>query len=1107
MESCSKLPVTSLKIFNNLLLTGQGSKLVVYSLNSNKKLSSTKIFRSSRVHKICGENEKKLSTNFVILGGRSARCVRISFTDDKASVSVISKENIFKAWIWDGIWCSDDTILFISAHNTTFIWHPFSGKETLVSSCTQQCILYSATFGTVNSDTVVAAGTVFNQVLLWKPKLKDYIKEHSFVPIYKKFVGHEGVIFGIQFHSTCQQIMSVSDDRSIRLWSIQDETCMRVLYGHTARVWDARYCDTGIVSVGEDSVCLVWNLDGQVVKKYSGHKGKSIWSLDVSKNNIVTGGGDGGIRRWDTLEELVIRNGPSLELSIPTEADDFPRSIKLCGHDAIMTCTNEGVVWKYVLSSKTWTKIYDDKKFQSYCCFDISGDLVAMGNLDGVVVVFFIDNANILCIKKICSGKIFSLTWLLHNSAVFLLLTGPEGEIKLLAVKKTSTSVAIAIKATFSLPHSRQRWVSAASLVKYRNNSFVDEFLLVCGDRRGSLHLYEQSSQDPIQSILGVHGKTGVTRVISVDDCVYTTGRNGVYQKYEVDPIKIFMVLLDRQKACKGMDWIEGIWVNEDDVIVYGFYMQSYFAAWSNQSNELLFKIKCGGGYRSWDVLFPTDDFKILSFAYLKGAIINAVSCTWNTKSYGRTIQENLHGREVLCMKLLGYTSVENENHYLIATCSEDTTINFMLYNPDSLSLTCIHTVTGHIGGIKDIFFLPTSKQATNTLEGFFISCGSRTSLKVWFLKDYMVSSFVFAHGHSPLLRNRKTCMPDENQGDVQNGTKDVILQNEIQSTIHSERRNNDFQKENCSVDTFRNNITCGLVAEIFNPETTMKKVKLKNHDLVDDMRFLCCTAFMLSDVYSDMCTSSVVCCVCACSDGFARMYTFRNATFELLATLDFHEHCVQTVTHCNTTERCVVFTTATDGRIAIWDVTNVLREYLANLLERKVATSTSKDENVTTANHVNQNKFKFHDINTPVFTLTQPNCSIKVHQSGVNALDVFETSTGFLLLSGGDDNALYMCKIGCGLHEETKFSQIHAHISSISAVKIISDKLCVSTSIDQRIKFWKLTPSGFVLVREILSDVADISNMEIWSDRHWIYVGVTGIGIEIFKLSCEELI
>lgn len=48
------------------------------------------------------------------------------------------------------------------------------------------------------------------------------------------------------------------------------------------------------------------------------------------------------------------------------------------------------VVWKYVLSSKTWTKIYDDKKFQSYCCFDISGDLVAMGNLDGVVVVFFI---------------------------------------------------------------------------------------------------------------------------------------------------------------------------------------------------------------------------------------------------------------------------------------------------------------------------------------------------------------------------------------------------------------------------------------------------------------------------------------------------------------------------------------------------------------------------------------------------------------------------------------------------------------------------------------------------------------------------------------------
>lgn len=30
-------------------------------------------------------------------------------------------------------------------------------------------------------------------------------------------------------------------------------------------------------------------------------------------------------------------------------------------------------------------------------------------------------------------------------------------------------------------------------------------------------------------------------------------------------------------QACKGMDWIEGIWVNEDDVIVYGFYMVYLF--------------------------------------------------------------------------------------------------------------------------------------------------------------------------------------------------------------------------------------------------------------------------------------------------------------------------------------------------------------------------------------------------------------------------------------------------------------------------------------------------------------------------------------------------
>ena len=73
----------------------------------------------------------------------------------------------------------------------------------------------------------------------------------------------QGVIFNMNYHTKKKQLCSVSDDRSIRLWSVDvgslgksdhetitsDAVC--VLYGHTARVWDCKLLDDVIVSIGE----------------------------------------------------------------------------------------------------------------------------------------------------------------------------------------------------------------------------------------------------------------------------------------------------------------------------------------------------------------------------------------------------------------------------------------------------------------------------------------------------------------------------------------------------------------------------------------------------------------------------------------------------------------------------------------------------------------------------------------------------------------------------------------------------------------------------------------------------------------------------------------
>lgn len=63
--------------------------------------------------------------------------------------------------------------------------------------------------------------------------------------------------------------------------------CSLVLYGHTARVWDARLLPTVIVSVGEDATCKLWDYSGRCLNTVGGHSGRSIWSMAVSADNTV----------------------------------------------------------------------------------------------------------------------------------------------------------------------------------------------------------------------------------------------------------------------------------------------------------------------------------------------------------------------------------------------------------------------------------------------------------------------------------------------------------------------------------------------------------------------------------------------------------------------------------------------------------------------------------------------------------------------------------------------------------------------------------------------------------------------------------------------------
>ena len=77
------------------------------------------------------------------------------------------------------------------------------------------------------------------------------------------------------------QIASVSDDRSLKIWNIDlnengKYQLIREFYGHRSRIWklnELSYKDL-LITVSEDATCKIWNMhstDNKVVETLKGH--------------------------------------------------------------------------------------------------------------------------------------------------------------------------------------------------------------------------------------------------------------------------------------------------------------------------------------------------------------------------------------------------------------------------------------------------------------------------------------------------------------------------------------------------------------------------------------------------------------------------------------------------------------------------------------------------------------------------------------------------------------------------------------------------------------------------------------------------------------------
>ena len=110
------------------------------------------------------------------------------------------------------------------------------------------------------------------------------------------------------------------------------------------------------------------------------------------------------------------------------------------------------------------------------------------------------------------SGKVHNLLWSSQNSRQYLFSCGPEGQMTWWNIKHVNSVPVFIVSPlrSFILPPSKQRWATAIEIFPNpstkrssdNENWTAESMLLVCGDRKGSLHLFDPRYSTPSEKVL-----------------------------------------------------------------------------------------------------------------------------------------------------------------------------------------------------------------------------------------------------------------------------------------------------------------------------------------------------------------------------------------------------------------------------------------------------------------------------------------------------------------------------------------------------------------------------------------------------------------------------
>ncbi|KZO96248.1 WD40 repeat-like protein [Calocera viscosa TUFC12733] len=119
--------------------------------------------------------------------------------------------------------------------------------------------------------------------------------------------GHKRGVWTVRFGRNDRVLASGSGDKTVRLWSLDDFSCLKTFEGHTNSVLRVDFLSAGmqLVSTASDGLVKLWNVkEEECVASLDNHDDR-VWALAISQDEstIVSAGADSVITFWEDCTE------------------------------------------------------------------------------------------------------------------------------------------------------------------------------------------------------------------------------------------------------------------------------------------------------------------------------------------------------------------------------------------------------------------------------------------------------------------------------------------------------------------------------------------------------------------------------------------------------------------------------------------------------------------------------------------------------------------------------------------------------------------------------------------------------------------------------------